>query len=155
MELGRGEARTITAPLEITGQRVGAISLGAVAVAGLVTGGTLGIFALVKQGQAQTLDARRTSQGGLSGSDLADYNGEVSLRNTLRTGAGIALFSGGALGVTAIFMAVFDQPVVGAGGRRDDRPKSPTPAPRDRPMEVMATPLLAPGLYGASLGARF
>ena len=155
LEIGRGEARTLAAPLEVTGQRLVAYGLVGLAAAGLVTGGTLAAVAFSKQSQAQTLDDRRTKQGGLSAADLAQYEGDVSARNGFRTAAGATLAGAAVVGVAAVFLAVFDQPGAVGGGRRDDRPKPTAPPPRERPMEMSAAPLWGPGFYGASLAGRF
>jgi hypothetical protein len=159
VDFARGEAKTLTVRLEVTGQRTASLALIGVGVAGLLAGGTLAAVAVAQQGKAETLDTQRLTQGGLTESDLAQYNGYVSTRNELRTAAGVAFAGAAVVGATGILLAVFDQPVVGAGAdvraRRDDAPQPAAPAPGERPMELSVTPLFAPGLFGAALYGRF
>ncbi len=154
VDFGRGEAKTVTAPLEVTRQRVGAYALIGVAAAGLVTGGVLTGVALFEQGQAKALDDRRMQKGGLSLADQAQYNGYLSTRNDVRTAAGVAFVGSAALGVTAVILAVFDQPTVDAR-LRDSGKKPMGPTVHDRPMELSAAPLVGPGLQGITLSGRF
>ena len=154
VELGRGEQRTLRVPLDTTGQRVAAYALIGVAAAGALTGGSLAVVAMVKQGQAQTIDTTRTTQGGLTSADLGQYNSLVSTRNDLRTAASVALGATAVVGITGVFLAVFDTPVLGPVAHKDE-PGKPL-APRvDRPMEVSVAPLAGPGIAGAVLSGRF
>ncbi len=155
VDIGRGEAKTVTAQLDVTGQRVAAYALLGVAAAGAVTGGVLAGVAIHEQIQAQSLDSQRTSKGGLSGPQLTDYTNDVSLRNTLRTASGVAFAGTFVLAATGVVLALADQPVIGPSTRRDVTPKPAAPTPGERPMEVSAAPLLGPGLYGAVLQGRF
>lgn len=155
VEIVHGEQKTLTVQLDMTGQRVAALALIGVAAAGAVAGGTLAAVAVVKQGQAQSLNSTRVMQGGLAGSDLSQYNSLVSTRDDLRAAASVALGGTAVVGLTGVLMAIFDQPVVGSGARRDE-PKKPAPAPKvDRPMEVGAVPIVTPGVVGLSLSGRF
>jgi hypothetical protein len=155
LDIGRGEAKTLPVKLEVTSQRVASYALLGIAALGIATGGVLAGVALYEQSQAQAIDTQRATKGGVTLDQLATYNSRVGMRNDLRTAAGVALGGGAAVGLTAIFLAVFDQPTVSAAARRDDRSQPATPAPRERPMEVSAAPLLGPGLYGVGVGARF
>jgi hypothetical protein len=154
LDVVRGEPRTIAVKLDVTGQRVASYALLGLTAAGLVAGGVLTGVAFYEQSQAQALDTQRTTKGGLSVSDLGRYNSFASTRNDLRTAAGVAFGASAAVGLTAVFLVVFDQPVVGAA-QRDERSKQPTPGPRERPLEVVGAPLLGPGIFGATVGARF
>ncbi len=155
LEIGRGETRSVTVPLEVTGQRVSAYVLVGVAAAGVVAGGVLTGLAVYEQGQAQTLSTKRTTQGGLSGGDLTQYDNDVASRDTLRTSAGVAFGGAFLVGATALVLVLTDQPVVGPSAGRADTSKPAAPPPRERSLEVSAAPLLAPGFYGASLRGRF
>jgi PEGA domain len=154
LDISRGEARTVTAPLEVTGQRVAAYALFGVAAAGAITGGILAVVSVHEQGQAQSIDTTRTTAGGLTDAQLTQYNGFVSSRNAFRTAAGVALAGAFVVGATGVVLVLADQPVVGPAVHRDE-PKPATPAPSERPLEVSAAPLVGPGLYGASLVGRF
>jgi hypothetical protein len=157
LDIGRGEAKSVTLKLEITGQRRAAYALFGVGAAGVVAGAVLAGVSLYEQSQAKSIDTTRTTVGGLSQTTLAQYESDLSTRNDLRTAGAIALGGGVALGLTGVLLAVFDVPTVsGASGpRRDDPTKKEAPGPRDRPVDLAAAPLLGPGLYGVSVGARF
>jgi hypothetical protein len=88
------------------------------------------------------------------GSDLAQYNSLVSTRDELRAAASVTLGATALVGLTGVLMAIFDQPVVGSGARRDE-PKKPDPPKADRPLEVSAAPVVTPGVVGLSLSGRF
>lgn len=155
IDLGRGEARTLTVKLEQTPQRIASYMLIGVGAAGAVAGGVLAGFAVREQKLAQDIDAQR-EKGGLAEAKIADYDEHRAARDEYRRAAGIAL--GGALlvGGTGLLLFVFDRPgATAAPRRRDDAPKPAAPQPRDAPMEMSAVPLIGPGLYGASLSGRF
>jgi hypothetical protein len=154
LEVGRGEQKTLTVPLEVTGQRVAAYALIGVAAAGILTGGTLAVVAIVKQGQAESIDTTRTTVGGLTSAGFAQYNSLVSTRNDLRTAASVTLGGAALVGATGVLMAIFDQPVIGPGAHRDE-PRKPAAPTRERPMEVSAVPIVAPGIVGAALHGTF
>src|SRR5262249_35322189 len=149
----RGEARTLTVTLEVTGQRVAAYTLLGLGAAGLATSGALVGAALYEQSQAQSLDARRMSQGRLTTADLARYESLVSTRNDLRTAAGVALGGAVAVGGTGVFLAIFDQPAARPNAHRD-APSKPTPTP-ERSLDVSVMPLVSPWAQGAALRGRF
>jgi hypothetical protein len=157
IEVTRGEARTLTVPLTVTGQRVTSYVLGGIAAAGIVTGGVLAGVAFYQQSQAQSLETRRTAQGGLSQSDLASYQSYLSDRNTFRSASAVAFGGGAAVGLTAVFLAVFDQPIVTGATHRDrpTPPGAPAPVVRERPLDATLVPVVLPGTFGAALGGRF
>jgi hypothetical protein len=155
LDIGRGETKSLPVHLDVTGQRVAAFALLGVGAAGIAAGGALAGVALYEQSRAQTIDTQRRTQGGLSTADLASYQSYVSTRNDLRAASGVAFGAGGAVVLTAAFLAIFDQPIVNASPRRDDHPKPSTPAPRERATDLAATPLVGPGFYGVGVGGRF
>jgi len=155
VDLARGEAKRLDVHLAVTGQRVGAYVLMGLGAAGVAGGGTVAALAVFQQRKAQDLDTRRQTKGGLTAAELADYEHAKALRDDLRRVAGGALAGALAVGVTGILLAVFDQPAVTPPARRDEAPKPEKPAPRERPMEMSAAPIVVPGFYGLSVSARF
>jgi hypothetical protein len=163
IDVARGEARTIEVRLESTAQRSVSYGVIAAGAAGVVAGGVLAGFAAYHQHQAQVFDQNRLA-GKIPPCTTADacsalltgYRSDVQARDDFRRDAGVTLGAGALVGVVGLMIFAFDQPVVGAAatGRRDDA-KPAAPAPRERPMELSAVPLLGPGLYGASLAGRF
>jgi hypothetical protein len=155
VDLGRGESKRLDVNLDVTNQRIGAYVLMGVGAAGIVGGGAVAGLAVYEQHKAQDLDTRRQKQGGLSSSELKDYNQAKSMRDDMRRVAGGLLGGAFAVGVTGVLLAVFDSPAVGATTRRDEAPKPEKPAPRERSMEMAAVPIVTPGFYGLSVSARF
>lgn len=154
IEIGRGETKRIDAKVEITGQRIGAYVLMGVTGAGVAAGGVVAWLAMREQRDAQDLDTKRQKTGGLTTAELGQYQAHQRNRDELRRAAGIALGGAFVVGATAVMLAVFDVPTVTAA-KRDGAPKPTTPTPRERSMEVAATPIITPGFYGASFSARF
>ncbi len=155
VDLARGESKTLTVRLEVTSQRTAAWVLVGAAAVGIVAGGTLAAVAVAQQGHAQSLDNQRNTTGGLTQSDLDQYTSYLSTRNELRTASGVAFGGAVVVGATGILLAIFDQPVVGAGMRRDDAPKPAVPLVRERSMDMAAAPVIGPGFYGVGVSGRF
>lgn len=155
MDLGRDEAKRVVVSLDTTGQRVGAYVLMGAGAAAAVAGGVLAGVAFYDQKQAQAIDDRRVSKGGLSVADLASYDSYRGARDELRRAAGIAFGSALVVGGTGVLLAIFDTPAAGPPRMRDQSPKPGAPVPRDRPMEMSAAPVIGPGFYGASLSGHF
>lgn len=157
IDIGRGESKKVEARIDATSQRIASYVLMGVGAAGVVAGGVLAGAATHAQHQAADIDERRTTAGGISVSDLNQYNAYVARRDDFRRASGIALGAGVAVGGTAVLMALIDLPSISSIRRELNLPQKPsTPAPpKDRPMEMGMAPILAPGLYGASFSARF
>jgi hypothetical protein len=158
MDVGRGEAKTVSAKLEVTRQRVGAVVLLGAGAAGAVVGGVLAGLAYRQQVIAADIDDRRLAGDikcpGKACADLDTYNAAKDARDELRRNAGIVFGGAAALGITGLLMFVFDQPVLGATARRDDRPKPASPQ-REMPVEVSAAPVVGPGSCGIGITGRF
>src|SRR6185312_5238071 len=84
---------------------------------------------------------------------IQGYQSNVNDRDAFRLASGVAFGAGALVGVVGLMLYAFDQPHLGASQRTDTpRPTSPT---REKSFEVTASPILGPGFYGASVGARF
>jgi hypothetical protein len=164
IEVGRDEPKSLEIPLESTTQRKASYVLFGVGAGSVVAGGILAALAVHEQQIAvdfqnkQVNGNARCSNGSASACAdwvKTDYTRHVNNRDDYRRDAGIALGAGVVLGAASAALFVMDFPsLLGVMPRsRDDRPKSP--APRERPMEVSAAPLLGPGLYGVSFGGAF
>ena len=160
----RDQATSLVATLEGTRQRTASYVLLGTGLATAVAGGVLAGFALHEQGVAAAFDAKRRAGGATCaptppGTDCAayvtsEYSSHVTARDELKRDAGVTLGAAVLVAGTGIVLFAFDQPNASAMTmRRDDAPR---PAPiKDRPMEMSAVPLVAPGFYGASLSGRF
>ncbi len=164
VELARDEDRTLDAPLATSNQRAAAWSLIGVGAASIVVGGSLSLVALHEQNVALSLeDTRKAGKAApcptaATCQQTTSYDDARNKRDDYRRWAAITLGGGAAVGVLGGMLFAFDQPSLGAlPMRRDDAP-SPKPAPprpRDVPAEMAASPLVGPGLFGASLSGRF
>jgi hypothetical protein len=157
IEIERGQSRSLSVKLEMTGQRIGSFVLFGASAAGFITCGVLGLLAGGQQRAAQEISDRATKQGGAPESDLGKYNNAVGARDDLRRYAGVAAATGAIVGATGFLFFMFDQPIVNAARPRGvEKPKTPAPsAPRETQIEMSAAPTFGPGLYGASLTGRF
>jgi hypothetical protein len=161
IEVARDEARAIDVHLDATVQRSVSYTLVGVGAAGVVAGAALLGVSLYYQGQAQTFDDNRKA-GQLSCTTTAacqalfsQYTSAQSSRDDFRLDGGIVLGAGALVGAVGLMLFAFDMPTLGgAAPRRDDVQKPATPT-RERGLDVTASPILGPGLYGASFGGRF
>lgn len=108
LALDRAQAVTITAPLEVTGQRIAAGSLYAVAGALAIGAGVAAGFALDAQSDAQAIEAHWRSRG-LAPPEVAAFEARVTERDD-RARLAIGLGSGAvALVGLATVLWIFDQ----------------------------------------------
>lgn len=144
VDLGRGEARSMQAELESSGQRKVAVAALAVGGSGLVAAGVLGGLALNAQSRALAIQRERTSaflnlDHELEGRELQDQ------RDRLR-GATVGTAVVGAVGVVAgVVLYLTDRPPVA----------SQLHGPRDAPPRLQAGPEIGAGRFGLQIGGRF
>lgn len=164
IEIGRDEQKSLEIPLASTSQRKASYVLFGVGAASAIGGGVLAALAIHEQQLAVDFQTRQQNGNARcpngSANACADwvktsYTKHVSNRDDYRRDAGIALGAGVLVGAVGAALFTMDFPsLLGVMPRsRDDRPKSP--APRERPLEVSAAPLVGPGIYGAALGGSF
>jgi hypothetical protein len=150
--LPRGKPYRFEPRLETSGQRVVAYSLLGVGTVGIVTGAVFGILSLAQETHAKNILDTRAS-GNIGGGDLTSYNSAIDRRDSFRTVSIVTLAAGGALALGGGLLYVFDRPMVSV------LPPSrvePAPAPKPlQPTDLTASPLLGPGIWGASMSARF
>jgi hypothetical protein len=109
VELGAGETKNFRRELFASTQRKVAVGLMAVGGGALVAGGAFAFLSFSKQASAQDiLDAR--AKGPLSQAQLDDYDSKTSARNRWRNAAFGAGGAGGALLLTGVLLALFDEP---------------------------------------------
>jgi tetratricopeptide (TPR) repeat protein len=156
-KLVHGQQVTLTVRLERTSQRVASYALlGGGAVITLAGAVFAGVALIEQQNAKQILDDK--SRGNIDGAALSDYNSSIDARDKWR-GASIAgLTIGAAVIATGALLYVFDRPNAStlppAEEERAPPPKPPAPRLRET-VDIAASPLVAPGLYGVSLGGRF
>jgi hypothetical protein len=150
--LPRGKPFRFEPKLETSGQRVVAFTMLGVGAAGIVSGVVFGALSLGQESHAQKiLDDSATRN--ITADQLQSYNNSIDRRDTYRTvsfvgfGAGAAFAAGGAL------LYLLDRPTISVVPPRS---VEPSPAPRTvQPSDLTASPLLGPGIWGASMSARF
>lgn len=150
--LPRGKAFVFEPKLETSGQRVVATSMLGVGAVSLVTGVVFGLLALGQESRAKDIAGQRAS-GNIDGDQLSTYNSALDRRDTFRTVSVVTLAAGGALALGGGLLYVFDRPTVSV---LPPRRVEPIPAPKPlQPTDLTASPLLGPGIWGASMSARF
>jgi hypothetical protein len=150
--LPRGKPYRFEPKLETSGQRLVALSMLGVGTVGIVTGAVFGVLALGQEGRAKGILDDRAS-GNIGTSDLESYNRSIDRRDSFRTASIVGLSAGGAVAAGGALLYFFNQPAVSA---LPPRSVEPTPAPKsNQPRDLTASPLLGPGIWGASVSARF
>jgi hypothetical protein len=151
--LVRGKPFRFEPKLQASAQRVVAVSMLGVGAASVVTGVVFGIFSLGQESRAQTIAADR-AEGNIDAEKLDAFNRAVDRRDAFRNVSIVTLSAGGALAAGGLLLYVFDRPTVSV---LPPRSVEPAPAPRspNQPSDLTASPMLGPGLWGASMSARF
>lgn len=150
--LPRGKPFRFEPKLEKSGQRVVAMSMLGVGAVSLVSGAVFGILSLGQESRAQNIADARASAN-IDGDQLSSYNAAVDRRDAFRTVSIVTLSAGGALALGGALLYVFDRPVVNV---LPPRSVEPSPAPKtNQPTDLTAMPMVGPGLWGASMSARF
>jgi hypothetical protein len=150
--LPRGKPFRFEPKLETSGQRLVAMSMLGVGAVSLVSGAVFGILSLGQESRAQNI-ANARAAGNIDADQLGSYNAAVDRRDAFRTVSIVTLSAGGALALGGALLYVFDRPVVNV---LPPRSLEPTPAPRTtQPTDLTAMPMVGPGLWGASMSARF
>jgi hypothetical protein len=83
---------------------------------------------------------------------LADYEDARKDRDRYRTFAAIGLGAGAVLGVTGLLLYTLDRPTPPVREAKDDGGPKPDAKPQ---LEMRATPLLGPGLWGVGASVVF
>jgi hypothetical protein len=152
VSLPRGKPFRFEPKLEASGQRVVAMSMLGVGAVGVVTGVVFGVLALGQESRAKDVADQRAT-GNIGADRLATYNSSVDRRDSFRSVAIVTLAAGGALAVGGGLLYVFDRPTVSV---LPPRRVEPAPAPKPlQPTDLTASPMLGPGIWGASMSARF
>lgn len=152
VSLPRGKPFRFEPKLEASGQRVVAVSMLGVGAASLVTGVVFGVLALGQESRARNIADER-AVGNIDAGQLATYNDAVDRRDAFRSISIVTLAAGGALAVGGGLLYVFDRPTVSV---LPPRRVEPAPAPKPlQPTDLTASPLVGPGIWGASMSARF
>ena len=150
--LPRGKPFRFEPKLEASGQRVVAFTMLGVGVVGIVTGGVFGILSLGQESRAKGIQSDRES-GNISADRLGAYNRAIDRRDAFRNASIVTMSAGAAFAAGGSLFYFFDHPTVSI---LPPRSVEPSPAPRvNQPLDLSASPLVGPGLWGGSLTATF
>jgi hypothetical protein len=152
--LDRGKPFKVAPQLQTSGQRVLAYSMLVTGLATVAVGGVVALVASGNQKRAQDLEAKRETEN-LTASELEDHNRAIEARDGQRSAAIVLASVGGAITAGGALFYFFDKPLVPL---LPPRTVEPTPKP-ETPMDITASfrpyPVVAPGLFGAGLTAKF
>ena len=151
VSLERGESKTITAQLLVSGQRTASYWVMGAGIVGLATGGAFVGLSLAQQDKAQALYAS-SKVGGLGADQLGVYASEVDARDRWRSASIISFGAGGALLLVGGAMWLFDHPSPGSFGPVEVDKK---PEKESAPSPLAAVPIVSPGFVGASVTGAF
>jgi hypothetical protein len=155
LTIERGQSATVPVSFERSGQRVVSYAFLGAGVVALVASGVFLGLTLSEQGQAKSILDKSQTQN-LTGDDLNIYSSAIDARNMWRPVAAATLGAGVAAIAIGTLLYAFDRPTVtAAASQPHENPSPPAPPVRPHDMEMSATPLLGPGLLGASLTGRF
>jgi len=155
LSFANGATTKLTLDLPQTNQRTAAyIVLGTAAGAYVATGVLTGL-AFKREGDATEIgDAQEA--GTITEEQRVEHNDALRSRDNLATAAFITAGAGTAVAVTGLLLYVLDQPDVKPPPVRVDAPEDePETAPEEPGIDVLAAPVLAPGVYGLSAQLRF
>jgi tetratricopeptide (TPR) repeat protein len=150
--LGRGKERRLEPRLRTSVQRYFAYGLLGTGITSLTLSAGYALGALKNQSQARDIETKRAT-GNITAAELTHHNDAIGRRNDERIAAVTLVSVGSVLTIGGALLYLFDKPPVVVVPPRS---VEPTPPPKT-PLDVVSSirPLLAPGFYGAGLGASF
>jgi hypothetical protein len=149
--LERAKPLELRPELQVSGQRVLAITMiaGGGALVGL--GALFAIGAFAEQKTAKDIE---NHQGPIDEQTRQDHNDAIDRRGADRAGAILFGVTGAAIVTGGILFFAFDHPTISLLPPRTTEQKAPPPGPMDV-SQVRLVPTVGPGLYGAGLTATF
>lgn len=150
--LPRGKPFRFEPKLETSGQRVVAVTMFGIGAAGIVTGVVFGALSLGQESKAQNVLDQQAKEN-ISADQLEQYNRAIDRRDSYRTVSIVGLGAGAAFAAGGALLYFLDRPTITVVPPRS---VEPTPAPRtNQPTDLTASPMIGPGMWGASMSARF
>ena len=152
VDLPRGKPYRFEPALEPSGQRIVAYSMLGVGAVGLVTGAVFSVLSLGQEGHAKNILDEGAS-GNITADKLQSYNNSIDRRDSYRTVSIVSLSAGAAFAAGGALLYFMDRPTISVVPPRS---VEPSPAPRtNQPTDLTASPVVGPGIWGASMSARF
>ncbi len=152
VRLIRGKPFRFAPKLVTSSQRWGAITMLGAGAVGVVSGVVFGAFAIGRESRATAIEDAR-GLGNIDASELASHNRAIDQRDAFRTFATVGLSAGAVLAVGGALLFALDKPTINVVPPRGVEPSvNPTPNPT---IDLTASPLVGPSLWGASMSAVF
>jgi len=150
--LPRGKPYRFEPKLETSGQRIVAFTMLGVGAAGIVTGAVFGALSLGQESHAKSI-LDDSASGNITGDQLQSYNKSIDRRDAFRTASIVGLGAGAGFAAGGALLYLLDRPTISVVPPRS---VEPTPTPRtNQPTDLTASPIVGPGIWGASMSARF
>ncbi len=150
--LPRGKPYLFEPKLETSGQRVVSYTLLGVGAVGIVTGAVFGALSLGQESRANNI-LDDSAKANITPNELSTYNKSIDRRDAYRTVSIVGLGAGAAFAAGGALLYFMDRPTISVVPPRS---VEPAPAPRtNQPTDLTASPILGPGIWGASMSARF
>lgn len=150
--LPRGKPFRFEPKLESSGQRVVALSMLGAGAVGVVTGVVFGALSLGQESRAKNIEEDRAA-GNIDAGRLEAHNRAIDRRDAFRNVSVVTLSVGAALAAGGALLYFLDRPTVNV---LPPRSVEPAPGPRpSQPVDITASPLVGPGMWGGSMTATF
>lgn len=150
--LPRGKPFRFEPKLESSGQRVVALSMLGAGAVGVVTGVVFGALSLGQESRAKNIEEDRAA-GNIDAGRLEAHNRAIDRRDAFRNVSVVTLSVGAALAAGGALLYFLDRPTVNV---LPPRSVEPAPGPRpSQPVDITASPLVGPGIWGGSMTATF
>lgn len=155
LSFAHGTSTTVDVALPETDQRVAAHVVLGTGIAAIAAAAVLVVAAELEESDAESI-VEKQSVGPITEAERVEHNEAVRARDDFALAGGITAAAGAALGVTALFLYLIDQPSVSPPVDEPAEPAKPAPGEDVEPgLELLATPALTPTVLGASVQGRF
>jgi len=152
VDLPRGKPYRFEPKLETSGQRVVAFTMLGVGAVGIVTGAVFGVLSLGQESHAKNI-LDDSASANITADQLQSYNRSIDRRDSFRTASIVGLGAGAGFAAGGALLYFLDRPTISVV---PPRAVEPSPAPRtNQPTDLTASPIVGPGIWGASMSARF
>lgn len=155
LRLERGATTSVTVSLPETDQRVAAHTMLGLGLGGIAAGAVLVVVAELKESEAESVREAQAI-GTITEAQRIEHNEAVAERDDFALAAGITAAAGAGLAVTSLFLYLIDQPKVAPPADDGAKPGEPERDDEAEPdLELLAAPVLHPGMLGVGVGGRF
>jgi hypothetical protein len=155
LSLDQGTSTTVTVTLPETGQRVAAHAVLGIGLATFAASAVLVVVAELEESEAESVREAQDA-GTITETQRVEHNEAIAARDDFAMASGIVAAAGAALAVTSLFLYLIDQPTVSPPEAGTEQPGEATPDEEAEPdLELLAAPVLGPGMLGVGVTGRF